>query len=52
MYDLEVDLSYGMHVVEVDPDGNIWFGMYGHPTDSLVRADTVWIYIWPQSSKS
>ncbi len=37
--------SYGAHGVAVDPSGNIWFGMYNYPSDSLVTAtDTV--YFW------
>jgi len=44
-YDLEVSNSYGMHGVAVDPDGNIWTGMYNWPTDSIVTdTDTTYIY--------
>jgi len=37
--------DYGAHGVAVDPDGNIWFGMYNYPTDSLVTStDTLHFY--------
>lgn len=44
-YDLEVSNSYGMHGVAVDPDGNIWTGMYNYPTDTIiVGTDTTIAY--------
>jgi len=37
--------DYGAHGIAVDPAGNIWFGMYNYPTDSLVTAtDTLHFY--------
>ncbi len=37
--------AYGMHGVAVDPAGNVWFAMYGWPTDTLYPGtDTVEVY--------
>jgi len=44
-YDLPVDNAYGMHGVAVDPNGNIWFGMYNWPTDSIL-VDTTYVKVY------
>ncbi len=39
MYDAPVSNSWGMHGVAVDPDGNIWFGMYNLKTSTIIAGD-------------